>query len=336
VPSDQIGRLISDLKAMGADFGAPEQSADKSVLTGIGPVSELQNYQTQLLSYTKGKGKLSCRYEGYHPCHNAKEVIEASGYDPDRDVENPSSSVFCSHGSGVNVKWDSVEEFEHIDSGLSFGEGVVLDSVPKLRPGNFDFDERELEEIMEREFGKIKRPRYSTVVYEPLSGYKEKTKAVKKEYMIVDGYNIIFAWEKLKNLASADINAARESLIEILSGYRAVKGCEMILVFDGYKLKGNEGSRYEQSGINIVFTKEALSADAYIESLVKDLGHSYSVSVATSDSMIQLSALRQGTRRISAADLEMDIEAENANVAAIIAKYSAGRNKLGDSARIKK
>ncbi len=336
VPSDQIGRLISDLKAMGADFGAPEQSADKSVLTGIGPVSELQNYQTQLLSYTKGKGKLSCRYEGYHPCHNAKEVIEASGYDPDRDVENPSSSVFCSHGSGVNVKWDSVEEFEHIDSGLSFGEGVVLDSVPKLRPGNFDFDERELEEIMEREFGKIKRPRYSTVVYEPLSGYKEKTKAVKKEYMIVDGYNIIFAWEKLKNLASADINAARESLIEILSGYRAVKGCEMILVFDGYKLKGNEGSRYEQSGINIVFTKEALSADAYIESLVKDLGHSYSVSVATSDSMIQLSALRQGTRRISAAELEMDIEAENENIAAIIAKYSAGRNKLGDSARIKK
>ncbi len=334
VPSDQIGRLISDLKAMGADFESPEQGADRSFLSGVGPVSELQNYQTQLLSYTKGKGKLSCRYAGYYPCHNAAEVIENFGYDPDRDVDNPSASVFCSHGSGVNVKWDSVEEFEHIDSGLSFDGGVKAEGSPKLRPGNFDFDEKELEEIMEREFGKIKRPKYTTVVYEPLAGYKAKTTAQKKEYMIVDGYNMIFAWKSLKPLASGDIAAARESLIEILSGYRAMKGCDMILVFDGYKVRGNEGTRYEQSGINVVFTKEAQSADAYIESLVKDLGHTYNVSVATSDSLVQLSALRQGTRRISAAELEMDIMAEKENVEDIISKYSGSRNKLGESAKV--
>ncbi|MBO4819462.1 MAG: NYN domain-containing protein [Firmicutes bacterium] len=335
VPSDQIGRLIGDLKAMGADFDSPEQGVDRSFISGVGPVSKLQNYQTQLLSYTKGKGKLSCRYAGYYPCHNTKEVVEASGYDPDRDVENPSASVFCSHGSGVTVKWDSVEEFEHIDSGLSFDEGVKIESSPKLRPGNFDFDERELEEIMEREFGKIKRPKYSTVVYEPLAGYKAKSSSLKKEYMIVDGYNMIFAWKSLQSLAASDIAAARESLIEILSGYRAMKDCEMILVFDGYKVRGNEGTRYEQSGINIVFTKEAQSADAYIESLVKDLGHSYNVSVATSDSLIQLSALRQGTRRISAVELEMDVETERENIGEIIAKHSGKRNKLEDSVKIK-
>ena len=335
IPSDQIGRAISDLKAMGADFDPPEQGDAKTVLTGIGPVSELQGYQTQLLSYTKGKGKLSCRYEGYYPCHNAKEVIEGSSYDPDRDIDNPSSSVFCSHGSGINVKWDSVEEFIHIDSGIRFEDDILIESAPKLRPGNFDFDEKELEEIMEREFGKIKRPKFSTVTYEPLSGYKEKNASLKKEYLIVDGYNIIFAWDNLKKLAQTDISAARESLIEILSGYRAMKGLDMVLVFDGYKLKGNEGSKYEQGGINIVFTKEGQSADAYIESLVKDLGHSYSISVATSDALVQLSALRQGTRRISARELEISVGDQKDRINEIVRKYSHHSNKLGDRVKIK-
>ena len=335
IPSDQIGRAISDLKAMGADFDPPEQGDAKTVLTGIGPVSELQGYQTQLLSYTKGKGKLSCRYEGYYPCHNAKEVIEGSSYDPDRDIDNPSSSVFCSHGSGINVKWDSVEEFIHIDSGIRFEDDILIESAPKLRPGNFDFDEKELEEIMEREFGKIKRPKFSTVTYEPSSGYKEKSASLKKEYLIVDGYNIIFAWDNLKKLAQTDISAARESLIEILSGYRAMKGLDMVLVFDGYKLKGNEGSKYEQGGINIVFTKEGQSADAYIESLVKDLGHSYSISVATSDALVQLSALRQGTRRISARELEISVGDQKDRINEIVRKYSHHSNKLGDRVKIK-
>ncbi|MBR0416988.1 MAG: TetM/TetW/TetO/TetS family tetracycline resistance ribosomal protection protein [Firmicutes bacterium] len=334
IPSEQIGRLISDLKAMGADFEAPEQGPERTVLSGIGPVSELQNYQTQLLSYTRGKGKLSCRYEGYFPCHDTEKVIGNIGYDPDRDTDNPSSSVFCSHGSGVNVRWDSVEEFEHIDSGLSFGGEAPAAADPKLRPGNFDFDEKELEEIMEREFGKIKRPRYSTVVYEPLSGYKAKIKDAKKEYLVVDGYNIVFAWDSLKKLAADDISAARESLMDILAEYRSVKGCEMVIVFDGYKLKGNEGSRFDHKGINIVYTKEGQSADAYIESLVKDLGHSYSISVATSDALVQLSALRQGTRRISARELEMDVKAEKTRIEEIIAGYSTGSSKLGERAKI--
>ena len=334
IPSDQIGRLISDLKTMGASFDAPIQGDDTTSISGIGPVIELQNYQAQLLSYTRGRGKMSCRYEGYHPCHNAAAVIESSGYDPDRDIDNPSSSVFCSHGSGVSVSWDSVEEFMHMESGLKFEDGVSIEASPKLKPGNFDFDEKELEEIMQREFGSIKRPKYTTVVYEPASGYKDEIKKRKKEYLIVDGYNIIFAWKDLKELAGSDINAARESLIEILSEYTALRGCETVLVFDGYKVRGNEGSKYEQSGIDIVFTKEAQSADAYIEGLVKDLGGSYSVSVATSDALVQLSALKSGTRRISAPELEADVKTEKMKIKEIISKYAGFGNKLGNSAKI--
>ncbi len=276
---------------------------------------------------------MSCRYDGYYPCHNTAEVVQLSGYDPDRDIDNQSSSVFCSHGSGVYVSWDKVEDFMHMDSGLRFDEGIPKETAPKLKPGNYDFDEKELEEIMQREFGSIKRPKYTTVVYEPESGYKQKTGALKKEYLIVDGYNIIFAWKELKDLAASDIGSAREKLIEILSGYRALRGCELILVFDGYKVRGNEGSKYEQNGINVVFTKEAQSADAYIESLVKDLGNSYSISVATSDSLVQLSALRRGTRRISASELEMDVSAERARIDEITSRYRGRENKLGDSAR---
>jgi small GTP-binding protein len=334
LPSDQLGRLIGDIKAMGGSFGSPVQKGESTVLKGICPVAGLQNYQTQLMSYTKGKGRMSCRYDGYYPCHNTAEVVQLSGYDPDRDIDNQSSSVFCSHGSGVYVSWDKVEDFMHMDSGLRFDEGIPKETAPKLKPGNYDFDEKELEEIMQREFGSIKRPKYTTVVYEPESGYKQKTGALKKEYLIVDGYNIIFAWKELKDLAASDIGSAREKLIEILSGYRALRGCELILVFDGYKVRGNEGSKYEQNGINVVFTKEAQSADAYIESLVKDLGNSYSISVATSDSLVQLSALRRGTRRISASELEMDVAAERARIDEITSRYRGRGNKLGDSARV--
>ena len=221
-----------------------------------------------------------------------------------------------------------------MDSGLKFEDGVSIETAPKLKPGNFDFDEKELEEIMQREFGSIKRPKYTTVVYEPASGYKGEIKKRKKEYLIVDGYNIIFAWKDLKELAGSDINAARESLIEILSEYTALRGCETVLVFDGYKVRGNEGSKYEQSGIDIVFTKEAQSADAYIEGLVKDLGGSYSVSVATSDALVQLSALKSGTRRISAPELEANVKTEKMKIKEIISKYAGRGNKLGDSAKI--
>jgi len=222
--------------------------------------------------------------------------------------------------------WTAVSDFD---------AGTPVETAPKLRPGNFDFDEKELEEIMEREFGRIKRPKYTTVVYEPLSGYKPKTAEIKKEYLIVDGYNMIFAWKDLKKLAATDIAAAREDLIDILSGYRAVKGCELVLVFDGYKVRGNEGSRYDQNGVNIVYTKEGQSADAYIEALVKDLGHSYSVSVATSDALVQLSALRQGTKRISAPELEHSVNAERKKIEEIISKYSWHVNRIEDVADIK-
>ncbi len=334
VPAEQIGRVISDLKAMGGSFDAPESREDMAILTGLAPVSELQTYQNELLSYTKGRGRLFCRYAGYYPCHNTEKIVKDSGYDPDRDTENPTGSVFCSHGAGILVKWDHVEEFMHMESGLKITGSVISEGNPKLRPGNFDFDEKELDEIMQREFGAIKRPKYSTVVYEPDSGASRKISAAKKEYMIIDGYNMIFAWKEMKALANLQIAAARESLIDILSEFRSVRGCEMVVVFDGYKVRGNEGTKLDYSGINVIYTKEGQSADAYIESFVKDLGHSYNVVVASSDGMIQLTALRQGTRRMSAGELEHVIAAAKGRIEEIIAKYAGRSNKLGDFAKI--
>lgn len=335
IPKEQIGRAISDIKSMGGSFDNPEDAGDFTRLLGIAPVSTMQNYQNILLSYTKGKGRLSCRYKGYFPCHNTEEVIDRIGYDPDRDIDNPCDSVFCSHGSGVNVKWNHVEEFMHIDSGLDFNEDAqaVLGS-PKLKASNLDFDDKELEDIMAREFGPIKRPKYSTVVYEPAGGYKAKSTGLRKDYLIVDGYNMIFSWEGLKSMAAINIGAARETLIDILSNYKGIRGMELVVVFDGYKVKGNDGTKYTKNGIIVVYTKEAQSADAYIESLVADLGHSYNVSVATSDSLIQLTALRQGTRRMSSKELEHEIRQSKAQIDEILARGAVKFNKIGDTAKI--
>ena len=333
IPVEHIGLAISDFKAMGGIFDAPENLGDITVISGVAPVSELSTYQTTLLSYTKGRGKLSCRFGGYYPCHNTEKVIEQTGYDPSRDINNPSSSIFCSHGSGTEVKWNHVEEFEHMESGLSFDDGIVLENSPKLRPGNFDFDERELEEIMQREFGAIKRPKYSTVVYEPSERKTFKTQT-KKEYLVVDGYNMIFAWDALKKLAEDQIAAAREVLIDTLAGYHSTKGTEIILVFDGYKVRGNEGTKESRGGINIVYTKEGKSADAYIEELVHDLGHTYNVVVASSDGLIQLTALREGTKRMSASELESLVDLEKKRIEEIISSNNYLTNKLGDTAII--
>lgn len=332
-PVEYIGRAISDIRAMGGHVESTENTGEASFISGLAPVSGMSLYQTVLLSYTKGRAKLSCRYAGYYPCHDTDAVIEETAYEPDRDTENPSSSIFCSHGSGKEVKWDHVEEFEHMDSGLSFDKGIVMESTPKLRPGNFDFDERELEEIMQREFGAIKRPKYTAVVYEAESR-KTASAASKKEYIIVDGYNMIFAWDSLKELAAESIEFAREALVEMLSSFSSLRGCELVLVFDGYKVKGNEGTRLLHGDINIVYTREGQSADSYIEELVHDLGHSYNISVASSDGMIQLTALREGTRRMSASELENEVAKEQKKIERILAKYSSFKNKLGDFARI--
>ncbi|MBP5750919.1 MAG: NYN domain-containing protein, partial [Firmicutes bacterium] len=292
VPPECIGRAISDVKAMHAEFEGPADSVDSLLLTGTAPVSEMQDYQKELLSYTKGRGRLTCRFEGYFPCHDTAKVIEEIGYDADRDADNPADSVFCSHGAGINVKWDKVKDFMHVDSGLRVADGEVVEaSSPKVRTGrSLDLDERALEEIMNREFGPIRRPVYSAVTRGEKAAKDAKRREIQKDYLIVDGYNVIFAWDELKEMAKGSFAGARERLIEMLVNYHGYRGGELVLVFDGYKVKGNPGTKEDAGGIHIVYTKENESADLYIERLLHEIGKNHTVRVVTSDNLIRLSA----------------------------------------------
>ena len=330
VPHDQIGRAVSDLKSMSASFDAPQDSGNGFRVTGRGPVSEMSHYQTELQSYTKGRGRISCSFAGYYPCHNTAKVVEETGYEADRDVENTADSVFCSHGAGVNVKWDKADGFMHVDSGLSFSGGTVSEAAaPKVRTRSTDFDEKELEAIMLREFGPIKRPQYSAVTYD-YNKDKGKTAEIKKEYYIVDGYNVIFAWDELKRLAKDSIDSARDRLISTLSSFAGYRGCELVLVFDGYKVKGNPGTREEDQGIRVAYTRENETADQYIEKLVHDIGKNYSVKVATSDGLIQLAALRLGVIRMSSRELKSEVDRTLAEIREILDRQGYYRNTLGD------
>lgn len=332
VPSEYIGRAISDCKAMSCSFDAPIDLGETIELIGQGPVSELQLYLTDLLSYTKGKGHISCKFAGYFPCHNTEKVLEEIGYEAERDIENSADSVFCSHGAGVNVKWNKVPEFVHLDSGIEIKDDKleILHS-PKVRTGNINFDEKELEAIMQREFGEIKRPQIASVTVDFGGNYKKKKIALKKEYIIVDGYNIIFAWDNLKNEKIAN---ARRKLTDMLINYRAYKDCEVCLVFDGYKVKDNLGTKEDDHGVHVVYTKEGESADAYIESLAHEIGKNYSVKIATSDALIQLSALRAGLLRMSNKELEYEVNSAIKEIRRILEENAPEKIKFKDIAKI--
>ncbi|MCQ2561983.1 MAG: NYN domain-containing protein, partial [Clostridia bacterium] len=331
VPADCIGRAISDIKAMHAEFEGPADAMDALLLTGTAPVSEMQDYQRELLSYTKGKGRLACRFAGYYPCHNTAKVIEEKGYIAERDVENIADSVFCSHGAGVNVKWDCVREFMHIDSGLRFSGGVIEEAAaPKVRSRNLDFDEKELEAIMLKEFGPIKRPQYTSISWGERKKQEERRRELKKDYLIVDGYNIIYGWEELKKAAKDNFAGARSKLCDMLENYHGYKGGELVLVFDGYKVKDNPGTKDSGSGLRVVYTKEGESADGYIERLCREIGKNYNVRVATSDGLIQLTALRAGVMRMSARELETEVRGVLAEISDLLAKQNTGNKKLGD------
>ena len=332
VPPECIGRAIGDIKAMHAEFEGPSDSVDSLLLTGTAPVSEMQDYQRELLSYTKGRGKLTCRFEGYFPCHNTAKVIESIGYDALRDADNPADSVFCAHGAGINVKWDKVREFMHVDSGLRVADGEVVESSsPKVRTSrSLDLDERALEEIMAREFGPIKRPVYSAVTRGEKKEKDARRREVRKDYLIVDGYNVIFAWDELKELAKGSFAGARERLVEMLVNYHGYRGGELVLVFDGYKVKGNPGTKEDVGGIHVVYTMENESADNYIEKLVHEIGKNYHVRVATSDGLIQLTALRMGVQRLSSRELEFEVRKALEEIDEVLASQDRGGYKLGD------
>ena len=295
LPQAQIGRAITDIRAMGGTPEAPESREGTAILEGRVPAGEIRDYASQLSAYTQGLGRLSLSLRGYEPCHNARQVIEAAAYDPEADLENTPDSVFCSHGAGHTVKWDRVKEFMHLESGLQ-EEKPQMRILPAI-------DDRELEQIMEREFGPIRRRQY-TAPKAPATA--EVTISVPKEKcLIVDGYNVIFAWESLAETAKTDLSAARRHLTDALTSYAGFTKTRVILVFDSYRQPGSE--KYRDATIQVVFTREGETADAYIQALARDLGGNYRVSVASSDGLVQLSALGSGVLRVSARELEAEV-----------------------------
>ena len=325
IPAEQLGRAINDIRIMDGKISSPESNGITAVINGRAPVSEMRSYAKDVMAYTKGKGKLSLFSDGYAPCHNAEKVIDAAKYNPESDIANTPDSVFCSHGAGINVKWYDVEKYMHVTSGMDVETGDKIPSMPnpKLLKRNLNIDDKELEAIMEREFGPIRRRQYSEAVLDtPKTAHAAERK---KEYIIVDGYNLIFAWEGLAALAKENFDAARHILTDILCNYRGYTKCELVLVFDGYKVKGNTGEKSDYNGIHLVFTKENKTGDMYIEKLVEEVGKNYSVRVVTSDNLIQVSALRAGVLRMPAREFIKEIERVNDRIKEIIAENSAKR-----------
>ena len=308
VPTEQIGRAITDIRAMGGQFESPEPQGSNSILTGTVPAGELGDYAEQVAAYTQGRGQFQASLQGYAPCHNQEEVVEAAGYDPEADLDNTPDSVFCSHGAGFNVKWHQVKDYMHLESGLK------KESAPALITRNIRLDDKELEAIMEREFGPVKRPLYRAPENKPAKAEVE-IRPPRQSAIIVDGYNIIFAWEELNALAQHDLDAARRRLCDILSSFAGFKKCYLVLVFDGWKVKGNPGEKEAFHNIQVVYTKENQTADAYIESLADQIGRNYAVRVATSDALVQISSLRSGVLRMSARELFLEVEAARKEMA---------------------
>ncbi len=300
VPTEMVGRAITDIRAMGGEFDAPERYGSSSELKGRVPASELKDYSDQVASYTQGRGRLQIALDGYAPCHNGDSVIAEAAYDPTADLENTPDSVFCAHGAGFTVKWNEVKQHMHLTSALK-------EEKPQVITRNLRMDNRELEAIMEREFGPVKRPAYGTPANRPATE-EIFIRPPRQNYLIVDGYNIIFAWEDLAETAKSDLEAARRQLKDILSSFAAFRKWEVVLVFDGYKVKGNPGEKTEQNHIRVVYTRENETGDAYIEALVAKIGRNDSVRVATSDGLVQLSAFRTGVLRMSARELREEVE----------------------------
>ena len=300
LPTEQVGRAITDVRAMCGEFDPPENTGALSTLRGILPASELGDYAQQVAAYTQGKGRLQLTLEGYRPCHNTEAVVEQIGYDPEADTENTPDSVFCAHGAGFQVKWDKVKDYMHLESGLA-KEAPPQILTPRLQP-----EDRELEKIMARQFGDL-----TTKLYRPAPTAPAEEKLTirppRQQYLIVDGYNIIFATDELAAMAREDLDAARRALMDRLSSYAGFRKCRVVLVFDGYKVKGNPGEKSQFHNIQVVYTKENETADAYIEALVSQIGTNYNIRVATSDALVQLSSLRSGVLRMSARELQEEL-----------------------------
>lgn len=353
LPADKVGRAMADIQKMYGEFQLSDSEGEYSVVTGFAPVSLMRDYQKEVMAYTSGHGRLFCTLKGYMPCHNADEVIEEMNYDSESDLENPTGSVFCAHGAGFIVPWYEVEDYMHLELQTPMQKQVEEEiPMPKRTPQEAEAylkegvqNEEELRAIFERTYGAVKRERQgwervskrnpnrnpSARSSETENTRKEKKREPIKEYLLVDGYNIIFAWEDLNELSKINIESARNKLMDRLSNYQGYKKMTLILVFDAYKVKGNPGSVMKYHNIYVVYTKEAETADQYIEKTVHEIGRKYQVTVATSDALEQVIILGQGGNRLSAANLLEEVEAVEAEISKKVQKKtSKEKNYLFD------
>lgn len=322
VPAEQVGRAMADVQRMGGSFDPPELLGDTSVLTGSVPVAEIRGYAMELAGYTRGKGKLACTLAGYRPCHDAPAVIEQVGYDPERDTENPADSVFCAHGAGYNVKWDEVPAHAHVESGVRLNEPEE-EETPAARqpwrqaaPVSSLEEDKQLAAIFERTYGPSKgRELFRPAPVKPAEYHFEPSGP---EYLLVDGYNLIFAWDELKKLAADNLEGARQALADLLCNYRGFHDCQVILVFDAYKVPHGTGEVSRYQNIYIVYTREAETADMYIEKTTYQLAKQRRVRVVTSDGAEQLIILGHGALRVSARSFREEVERTNGEIRRIL------------------
>ena len=332
VPTENVGRAMSDIQFMHGTFNPPETNGENSVFTGSAPVSTMYDYARDVRMYTHGKGKLVCTLKGYEPCHNSDEVIAEFGYDPDSDTDNTCDSVFCSKGSGYTVKWDEVKSHMHLPSILSTPKSEYAQTFSKSRVSSYADKkdlfalDKELMEIFEQTYGPIKNKNPNNSHFSFTE--KAKTPNPKKlpkvpkyegpEYLLVDGYNVIFAWDNLNKLAENSIDGARNALINILCNYQGYKKCEVIVVFDAYKVKGNHREIEKVNNITVVYTKEAETADMYIEKASLDLAKKHKVRVVTSDALEQVIILGNGALRVSSREFQAEVSAAEQTIRNII------------------
>lgn len=316
VPPEQLGRAINDIRMRSGTFDSPEDSGSMSLLKGRAPVTSLNGYASEVAAYTGGRGRLFCEVAGYDECHDAEKVIEEFSYSPEADLENTPDSVFCAHGGGFLVNWRNVTEYMHLEACIKKEKPYTA----QVNHRNLHIDDKELEAIMEREFGKVKYD-----LYRPKNQSQKQEERVidfetKKQYVIVDGYNVIFAWDDLKAMSEISLESARERLMQILCNYAAFTKYNVVLVFDAYKVPGNQTKRFDFHNIHVVFTKERELGDVYIEKLITEIGKNEKVRVVTSDGLIQLSAVRAGVLRMSAREFEEEVDRVHKKIAEVLSK----------------
>lgn len=323
VPQENLGRAMNDIQRMGGEFESPDLNADNmAVLNGSVSVEAMRGYWTEVAAYTKGRGHLFCTVKGYEACHNAEEVIEKMGYDPERDTENPADSVFCSHGAGHTVPWREVEKYAHLETAYARKREKDDASVQKRGPDLSQ--DKDLEAIFVRTYGPIKNRGMDALAQSRRTTARptldELSYVHKEDVLIVDGYNIIFAWDELKSVAADHLDAARAALIHILCNYQGIRKCRVILVFDAYRVKDGTGGQEKDAGVEIIYTKEGETADTYIEKLSYELGKKYRVKVATGDGLEQMMVLGHGAQRLSTRELRWEIEQVDQQIADFLAK----------------